>query len=205
MADETLKMLGKLAPEGAQRDAVHIAVVPVVAATELAPGDFVGVLEDGRASGAAPRVGIVDPFLDDFVRAGDRFWLYLLPGSITSLRHHWTHPSFKEGPGGLEEGSVGDTVAAAKAVIEQIAREMGGDGASSGDEEQYYGPWRPMTYERLMAAAEEWLAYEDYHVQMGSESWRADFPAARFWAAYEVVTGKRIPHQRATNFFSCSC
>jgi len=48
MADETLKMLGKLAPAGAQRDAVHIAVVPVVAEIALAPGQPVGLLPDGR-------------------------------------------------------------------------------------------------------------------------------------------------------------
>lgn len=88
--------LGKLASEDAGRDAIHIAVAPVVAAATLAPGDHVGVEADGRASKTSKHIGIVDPYLKASVKPGDRFYLCLYPNTITSLRHHWVHPAFKE-------------------------------------------------------------------------------------------------------------
>ena len=90
--------LGKIIPKDAvlPRDSIHIAIAPVVAAHQLARGQRVSLIRDGAGiSGSKPPVGIVDPFLDvDTVQKGERFWLYLFPGSITSLTHHWTHPAF---------------------------------------------------------------------------------------------------------------
>lgn len=91
---DTLKLLGKLVDGHPPRDAIHIAVVPVEAEHCLLPGTRVGI-RDKRASSAVDKtVGIVDPFLPDRVEAGQRFWLYLYPGTVTSLIHHWEHPAF---------------------------------------------------------------------------------------------------------------
>ena len=86
----------------ARRDAIHVAVAPVEAAEDLEPGGHV-ILRVGkavRAEDGADAIGIVDPFLTAPVRAGQRFWLFLLPNSITSLRHVWTHPAFMAVPPG---------------------------------------------------------------------------------------------------------
>jgi hypothetical protein len=91
--------LGKLAADDAGRDAIHIAVSPVVAAEALPPGTHVGINKDGKADGNKPHIGIVDPYLMQAVEPGERFYLCLYPNTITSLRHHWVHPAFKdEGP-----------------------------------------------------------------------------------------------------------
>ncbi len=100
--------VGKLIPQGedALRDAIHLAVAPVLAAEYLRPGQRV-VLVGGRAQGVSdgdPAVGVVDPFLTVAVREGQRFWLFLYPGTVTSLRHVWTHPAFMTTPLPPREG-----------------------------------------------------------------------------------------------------
>ena len=89
--------LGQLINEARQRDAVHVAVAPVFAAESLLPGQPVGFVAAGDVEHVCSRgepVGIVDPFLKAPVRKGERFWLFLFPGSITGLRHDWRHPAF---------------------------------------------------------------------------------------------------------------
>jgi hypothetical protein len=90
---DTLK-LGQIIEQGreATKDATHIAVAPVAAHCLLRPGDHVGV-KDGVTT-YENAVGIIDPFLRRCVEKGELCWLYLYPGSITSLHHEWTHPAF---------------------------------------------------------------------------------------------------------------
>lgn len=86
--------LGEILTKEAGRDAVHIAVAPAIASHELHPGQHVGVSPDGLAAHAGNHIGVVDPFLKQSVKQGERFFVCLYPGTITSLRHEWTHPSF---------------------------------------------------------------------------------------------------------------
>lgn len=78
------------------RDAVHMAVAPVTAAVRLSPGQHIGIGADGRADVVDKPIGIVDPFLLGPVFRDERFWIFLYPGTITALRHEWSHPSFSE-------------------------------------------------------------------------------------------------------------
>jgi hypothetical protein len=80
-----------------RRDAIHIAVAPVTAAERLTPGQHVGFVQAGDTELVGPAenlIGIVDPFLREEVQPGQRFWLFLYPNTVTSLRHVWTHPAF---------------------------------------------------------------------------------------------------------------
>ncbi len=90
--------LGRLVEDGdRRRDAIHIAVAPVTAAERLAPGQHVGLIQEGNLELVGPcesAIGIVDPFLVEDVEPGQRFWLLLYPGTVTSLRHIWTHSAF---------------------------------------------------------------------------------------------------------------
>ena len=93
-------ILGKLIDDfaGANRDAIHIAVAPVHVAEEIEPGSPVGLCGvDRRSVKASPwskAVGILDPFLQAAARRGQHAWMLLLPNTITSLRHEWTHWAF---------------------------------------------------------------------------------------------------------------
>jgi hypothetical protein len=90
--------LGCLITDGdRRRDAVHVAVAPVTAAGRLVPGQHVGFVHAGdteRVGASENPLGIVDPFLREGVQQGQRFWLFLYPNTVTSLRHVWTHPAF---------------------------------------------------------------------------------------------------------------
>jgi hypothetical protein len=82
-----------------QRDAVHIAIVPIKAHARLRPGEAVGVTSDGKNSAFNNvEVGIVDPYLKKAVEKGQTFWLFLYQGSVNTLRHEWTHPAFPSHP-----------------------------------------------------------------------------------------------------------
>jgi hypothetical protein len=94
--------LGELIDDGdRRRDAIHIAVAPVTAALALRPGQHVGLIESGDRELVGPcdfNIGIVDPFLAADVEAGQRFWLYLYPNTVTGMRHAWSHPAFQARP-----------------------------------------------------------------------------------------------------------
>ncbi len=102
--------LGELIDDGERRrDAIHIAVAPVTATTTLRPGEQVGLIPGSREH-VAPgdhNIGIVDPFLTAQVEAGQRFWLFLFPDTITGMRHVWAHPAFRAAPSVTGVSDVG--------------------------------------------------------------------------------------------------
>jgi hypothetical protein len=99
--------LGQLIEDGdRRRDAIHIAVAPVTAAERLAPGQHVGLVQEGNLELVGPcdrNIGVVDPYLTEPVERGQRFWLFLYPGTITGLRHVWTHPAFTMAAAAIKE------------------------------------------------------------------------------------------------------
>ena len=103
--------LGELADDNSRRDAIHVAVAPVIAGERLLGGMHI-LLRDGKAYmdtkyvqdnpdipvvgvRTDKTIGVVDPFFDECILPDQKFWLLLYPGSITSLRHVFTHPAFK--------------------------------------------------------------------------------------------------------------
>lgn len=95
---DALETLGMIHFKPEKRDAIHLAVDPVVAGMILAPGEKIGIV-DGiayPAGSTVPCQGIVDPFLPRNVARGESFWFIMNPRMVTSLRHVWTHPDFPE-------------------------------------------------------------------------------------------------------------
>lgn len=177
--------VGQLIETEEYRDAIHVAIAPMVANTALFPGQQVGITPQGKASGSVePKTGIVDPFLEHRVLAGQRFWLFLFPNTVTSLRHEWTHPAFDGAP--AMPPPPGQDI---KDRLKEIAAEC------------------DIGYDMMMHAAEMWLDREDYTTQQGSETWRDSFPAyaQEFWELYEKLSGKPVPADKRISFFSCSC
>ena len=99
--------LGEKLKGGEQRDAIHIAVLPVIVDEEymcageqakLAYGTTNTVRRAMPDYGGYHGLGVIDPFLKDNVRRGDKVWLFLYPQTITGLRHDWTHPAIDNPP-----------------------------------------------------------------------------------------------------------
>lgn len=187
--------IGKVIVTEQHRDAVHMAIAPVVAAERLTAATHVGFVGESNEVGQSVDnlIGIVDPFLKRQVQKGETFWLFLYPGSIVSLRHEWEHPAF----GKEDAGAVADKVAS-----EQWLRDFCSDhdcpsyesvmdvittpgGVQLGDEEYYGKSYVDGDYIHFSGT--------DAHGEIPDE----------FWDHVEVVTGRRVKH-RAT-YFSCSC
>ena len=94
--------LGKKIKKGkGQKDAIHIAVVPLIAGERLYKGHKIKLKfnTDNVALDASydeeNAFGIVDPFLDEYsVEAGQEFYGLVFPGTVTGMRHEWQHPKF---------------------------------------------------------------------------------------------------------------
>lgn len=174
-------IFGQLAPDGAKRDAVHVAVAPVIAGHDMNPGDHVGVNEHGVAVvKVSPEIGIVDPFLTAQVKAGEQFWLFLYQKSVTNMRHHWSHPAF---PDKKAKASVVD-----KTESERWLRQWA---------QQNDSP----PYEELVTACVN-SNNDDYLTVYGDAS--GQIPS-ELWDHVEVVSGHKIPSRFRARYFSCSC
>lgn len=185
---DALETLGTIIGSSEARDAIHLAVEPVEAATRLAVGAHVE-LRDGKAYAAAPGegVGIVDPFLMDSVKKGERFWLVVYPRQITSLRHVWTHPAFPA----AEVNAAAPPVAQDKVTSERWLRAFIAN-ADCPD------------YETVIAAAINNRSWSKEYLHFDDIDAHGDIPP-EFWDHIEVVTGKRIAQEDRATYFSCSC
>lgn len=87
-------MLGEYPKTNDDRDAVHIAIIPMIAGEALQPGDRVRKVDGEIFKTDDAPIGIVDPFLSGEIRRGKRVWLCLFPNQVIGMRHHWKHAAF---------------------------------------------------------------------------------------------------------------
>lgn len=179
-----------------ERDAIHIATAAVFAAEDLNPGDHVGfVTKDNDKMGRseiAP-LGIVDPFLPKPVKKGERFWVFLYPGTIQSLRHNWTHPSFD-----VRQQLI-------RAIEETPAKKrMKAFAASlSGGEDWNSNKYDEVTFEELIDRATQYVNGGEYWSEGGRFEGQDLYD--EFWDDFEELTGLKVPEGDRYSFFSCSC
>ncbi|MES2531175.1 MAG: hypothetical protein V4636_09075 [Pseudomonadota bacterium] len=180
--------IGKLIVGEGERDAIHIAVAPVVCGdSPLSAGMRIGFKEDGKV-GRLPQevIGIVDPFLTESVYPGDKFFMFLLPNTITSLRHNWTHPAFE----------VEAPPQPTKSASEQWMQAWAVQHMS----EDYYGD----DYEKKRSPEVAYAAaIEAGHTHsIGPYESAREYIDDEWWAHWEAITGERGDRE---NYFSCAC
>lgn len=178
---DALETLGSIIDENQKRDAIHIAVEPVVAGGLLHAGDDVGLTDGYAVAGHDNPVGIVDPFLKSDVKKGERFWLLVYPRQITSLRHVWTHPAFEQ-----TEAKKTDPRADSEAWLRAFVAKS--DCPS---------------YEAVIAnAIDQNDSWDDDYLHFSGSDAHGEIPP-EFWAHVEIVTGQTILNR--PSYFSCSC
>lgn len=104
VATDALETLGMVHFKKEARDAIHLAVEPVVASMYLSVAEPIGIV-NGVAYPAGtivngkkvPYHGIVDPFLPTGPNVDETFWFVMAPRMVKSLRHVWEHPDFPAG------------------------------------------------------------------------------------------------------------
>lgn len=197
VATDALETLGTFPiPDNSGRDAIHLAVEPVVAGTTLRAGERIKI-EYGKAELASPdeAIGIVDPFVPGIVRKGQRFWLVVLPRTITSLRHVWSHPLFPdEGAAAYHADADEHYVVGSKAASEAWMRAWAVEHVS----EDYYGEGKECSPDEALAYAI--LAGENNHI--GPYESARDYIDGEWWTHWETITGR---HGNSDKYFSCGC
>ena len=201
VSTDALATLGTIITDGG-RDAIHLAVEPVVAGEKIWPGQDIG-LKDGRAYNQASihgikYLGIADPFLKEAIMPEQKFWLIVYPRQITSLRHVWEHPDFVATEEKIDSGEVvfkaAVTIQTSGKTPQQISEEWLRAYADEIDE----------SYENLMSVADSHQGggnYPDYIIQGGR--FEGESTPDEFWEHYALVRGVKNPVR--SSFFSCSC
>ncbi len=185
---DKVPQLGQLLPdEGVERDAIHIAIAPVIAGETLMPGEPIGFTGNAYTVGAdAKIIGIVDPFLKNRVNKGDRFYIFLTPNTITSLKHNWTHPEFEKE----------DVLSSFEPTFFKLQGHP--------ESEKWitdYAERIGSNYTEIMTAAADYQTDGDYLVRGGT--FEGEYIPDEFWNHYEKVTRKTVDDRGS--FLSCSC
>jgi hypothetical protein len=181
VSTDALETLGTIINESEKRDAIHLAVEPIIAASKLFPGQDVGIIE-GKADVCDKPLGIVDPFLKHPVYPGQYFWLVVYPRRINSLRHVWDHPDFPEESNNIQNKP---DFKESEDWIKSLAESL------------------DIGYENLMRGAENFIKNDFYLVE--GETLEDEMTPPEFWKHYQVVTKKQVPLEKQRNFFGCSC
>lgn len=214
---DALETLGTIHTHDEFRDAIHLAVEPVVAGEDLAVGQRITYV-NGKAYGlrtGEEAIGIVDPFLSQRVKEGEKFWLVVLPRMITSLRHVWSHPAFPD------EAAVAFLKKAQATSEDDVIPELVAQTA----EESAYNWIREyaesLSYENAddsnqMITAEELIEYGwEFYESNRKGSWgeylnkggllEGVSVADEFWDNLAILKGVSIESEHRSSFFTCSC
>lgn len=192
VSTDALATLGTII-NGGGRDAIHLAVEPIVAGESLIPGANIGI-SGGKAYNAGDGIkalGIADPFLQTTINPGEMFWLIVYPRQITSLRHVWEHPDF--------ETQV--TVVRDKKVSEQWLRNWCDATDDAPTYEDLIGVMTDGKVSESEGYGRRWTNEGEYLLSRGYDA-SGDIPL-EVWIHVENVIGKKLTSY--PSYFSCTC
>ena len=185
--------LGTTPEEGAGRDAIHVAVIPAVAEGTIYPAQRVSIEERGGTFIAQAvgdeGFGICDPFQTGRVNNGERVWVMLDPGTITDMRHHWSHPNIPDDESAVTRERIENEAGVAEAWMRGFARDIG------------------LSYDQAIGAGDSYACDDGW----GGYTFKGrDTPSEcteeliEYWESWSAIRGRPIPKD-AEAPFSCSC
>lgn len=207
--------IGQIIPPDAVagRDAVHFALYPAVAGMSIWPGDAVVFTPDGAALRYEEKqittikpLGIADPFCTRRINEGERFWVFLYPNTITSLRHAWTHPAFPDEPPALVAPKVDDAIAKAEAWLRNHHHTKIIDGWTPETGDEYDEPNESVkTFEAFIQTMRDWVVSGGLYGDAATlrHDHRDEDASPEFWDNFYIYTGMRL--RSTAHPFSCSC
>lgn len=196
VATDALETLGTIIDETQKRDAIHLAVEPVIAGQDLWPAADIRII-DGKAFRAqrADAHGIVDPFLSGHVTEGSRFWFVMYPRMVHSLRHVWTHPAFPDEAGTPAPAPKTDDKAASETWLRDWCTQNDVPG---------YEPVMAVITSGKWGDGDSYGRIEDGYIYFNGVDAHASIPD-EFWNHVEIVTGRKFAPDERAESFSCSC
>lgn len=198
VATDALATLGTIIDDAQKRDAIHLAVIPMVAGRRrLAVGAHVNASGVEVKPYSDTAVGIVDPFLPTSVEPGEHYWLVIYPRIITSLRHVWAHPAFPDETG--TPAPPNPDRAAAEAWLREFI--------SKSDCPDFDSVIRIACGESLQLGddAYDGASHNDgERLHFSGVDAHGDIPP-EFWDHLEVYTGRKFEKSDRAEYFSCSC
>lgn len=180
--------IGKLITDKRDRDAIHMAIYPGIAAESLDPGQHVGFVRGRKFGPSDVTMGIVDPFLKENVEPDQEFWVFLYPNTITDLRHHWTHPKFPE------------------YTEKQRRAELVLSGSESEEWIKGFADRIGLGFEEVIDNAKMRLRDDEhYYIFSVDTPDECDSEIGTFWEHFETLTGRKVSSDKKQSFFSCAC
>lgn len=159
----------------AVRDAIHIAIAPVIANEGLKPGEHIGFAPGSTThmERSDSPIGIVNPFGKRVVK-GESFYLCLYPDTVTDMKHHWSHPAFG---------------APVYSKAEEYLRNFAAQYA--------------MDLQDILDAAHDYVTRGEY-LNHGPR-FEGEYVPKEFWTHYSEFTGTEVSEDDRGSFFTCSC
>lgn len=184
-----------------RKDAIHVAIIPLIAGENLSPGTYVSLnreTKQGVKSRAPDKnfsgpLGVVNPFYQGQIKKGEVFYLLLTPGTVMSIRHDWTHPEFKEMDEENQENVEGKNNLSRLSLKQQIAREF----------LEAYAISIGSDLDELLYRTRDYLLHDEYWNE--GARFDGEYLPDGFWSYYEDYTNTKVEDGKRYSFFSCSC
>ena len=172
MAINKRTLLGKPPETLGEKDAVHTAIVALRAGECLNRADWFKINEHGEAVEARNKkesVGVVDPFRDVMIPAGESFWGVIDQKDIPNVKHVWEHPkhTFEAPTREVEKQyTVAEYAKDLKIPYDQLLKDLE-TVAKTGSSIEYTGPLTEEELEEVQGDLDElwsewgwWCAWE---------------------------------------------